>query len=70
MKTYIYINPINNKPYEFSSIKNEEQSIANNEILDDGTYGTKLYKPIILEIQEYDSLLLKKTYNPDTKLLE
>ena len=70
MKYYIYINPINNKPYEFSTVLNDSYCIADNELQLDGTYAIKHYKPIILEIEKFDSSLLQKKYNPLTGKLE
>lgn len=70
MKIYLYINPVTNRPFQFSFIKSEEAIIANNEKQPDGSYITVHYKPIIIEVEKYDVSLLNKEYNPETKKLE
>lgn len=70
MKIFLYINPITNKPYEFSYYSREDFCIANSEKQEDGTYLTKSYKPIVIEVDKFDISLLEKKYNPETKRLE
>jgi len=69
MKTYIIINPLTNKPIQFTSVVRDDIKFGET-YLDNGTTCIRYHDPILLEVSKPDDLLLEKKYNPKTKKLE
>lgn len=67
MKTYILINPFNNKPVCFSQFKDEKYIIGNTKVVNGQTIPES--QPAICIEVDHDPELLKKTYNPATSTL-
>jgi len=70
MKMFIIINPITNKPTQFSFSSENTVKFGETFINDSGVTEVRLVEPIILEINKHDPALLDKVYNPKTKKLE
>jgi len=69
MKKYIIINPLTNKPTQFSVIKRNDIKFGES-YTDNGQTCIRFHDPIYLEVDEINDELLSSTYNPKTKKLE
>ena len=69
MKKYIVINPLTNKPTQFSFFKREDIKFGET-YTDSGQTYVRFHEPIYLEVNEINDELLQGTYNPKTKKLE
>ena len=69
MKMYIIINPLTNKPTQFTSIVRDDIKFGET-YTDNGTTCIRYRDPILLEVLKPDDSLLSKVYNPNTKKLE
>jgi hypothetical protein len=65
MKTYILINPFNNKPISFSQFKDEKFIVGNTKQVNEQTVVES--QPAICIEVDHNPDLLNKTYDPDTK---
>jgi len=70
MKTYIVINPITNKPVQFSSVIRDDIKFGETYTDESGDTSIRFNEPIYLEVSKPDDKLLTKIYNPKTKKLE
>lgn len=69
MKIYIVINPLTNKPTQFSLSQRGDLKFAETYIDSENKTQIRFLNAIFKEV-EYDENLLTKTYNPNTDSLE
>ena len=63
---YILINPITNKPIQFSTFKDDNYTITRSDQTDENNQRIITTITALCIEQEYDIALLDKTYNPST----